>query len=209
LQIIDRLKKRNITYAIMEQEIVFRAVVEVLGKPKEYVETSLQGYIHNLEQNSQFVLLSKQFADAQQQEREQLWASFAELEIKTSSVEHLTGFCFDYMPSVLEIIAPQKIVFDDAQISKFLNDLQAKLHAVDMVAKELQAENSILNKSLGSLLKNYLTLVLTNQNLTSEQLSRLTGVNQDKLEDFLDQLIDEGRVDLKEGIYFLKKEVTA
>ena len=192
----------------MEQEIVFRTVIEVLGKPKEHVDAALKGYIDNLEKNNNFSVADKQFAEAQQQ-NEGLWVTFVELEVKTNSVKHLTGFCFDYMPSVLEIITPQKILFEDVEVSQFLNDLQAKLHAVDMVAKQLQTENNILNRSLGSLLKNYITLILTRQNLTSEQISQLTGVNQHKLEDFLDQLIDEERVDLKEGIYMLKKEVPA
>lgn len=193
----------------MEQEIAFRAVIEVLGKPREHVETALTGYIENLEKNKNFQITDKQFATAQQQENSELWVTFVELEAKTSSVKHLTGFCFDYMPSMLEIITPEKIVFKDVEVSQYLNDLQAKLHHVDMVAKQVQTENNILQRSLGSLLKNYITLILTNQNLTSEQISNLTGVNQDKLEDFLDQLIDEGKVDLKEGIYILKREVAA
>ena len=193
----------------MEQEIVFRTVIEVLGKPREHVEAALKGYIENLEKIQQFSIMGKQFAEAQQQSDNQLWVAFVELEAKTSSVENLTGFCFDYMPSLLEIITPQKITFNDIELSQFLNDLQAKLHQVDMVAKQVQTENNILNKSLGSLLKNYITLLLSNQSLNSQPISNLTGVSQDKLEDFLDQLIDEGRVDLKEGIYLLKKEVAA
>ena len=55
---------------------------------------------------------------------------------------------------------------------------------------------------MGSLLKNEIVLMLSKHNLDSEQLSKLTGVKQDALEDYLDQLIDEGRVDMKEGIYF-------
>jgi hypothetical protein len=193
----------------MEEEITFRAVVEVLGKPKEHIVMALNGYLEKLENDENFSLLKKDLAEARQQENSELWATFAELELKTSEVKNLTSFCFDYMPSVLEIIYPKELKFKDSDVSQFLNDLQARLHQVDMVAKQVQTENNILNKSLGSLLKNYITLALTKQNLNSEQLSKLTGVAQDKLEDFLDQLIDDGRVDLKEGIYLLKKEVVA
>jgi len=55
-------------------------------------------------------------------------------------------------------------------------------------------------------LNNYILVLLSKGNLTSEQLSGLTGVNKDKLEDYLDKLIDAGKVDLKEGIYFAKNK---
>jgi len=74
------------------------------------------------------------------------------------------------------------------------------------LAKHLQSENDHLKHNLADLLKNYITILLRNNNLTSPQLSAMIGLSQEALEDFLDQLIDEGKIDLKEGIYFLKKE---
>ena len=193
----------------MESEITFRTVIEVLGKPKEHVEEALKGYIHKIKTDKNFTLIKEEFAETNQQEEQGLWATFAELEVKTPSVDNLTGFCFDYMPSLLEVISPKEIRFTDANVSQFLNDLQAKLHQIDMIAKQLQVENSFLNKSLGGLLKNYVVVLLSKGDLTSKQLSGLTGINQDKLEDFLDQLIDEQKIDLNDGVYTLKKEVVA
>ncbi len=192
----------------MEQEIAFRSIIEVLGKPRLYVEEALKGYIKDLEQDKHFLITTQQLMPAEQQPNSEMWATFAELEMKTPSLKHLIDFCFNYMPSMIEIISPTEVKFNDSNASEFLSDLQAKLHQVDMVAKQFQAENQFLTRSLGSLLKNYVTLILSRQNLTSEQISLLTGVNKDKLEDFLDQLIDEGKIDLKEGIYILKKEVS-
>jgi len=103
----------------------------------------------------------------------------------------------------MEIIEPKKMNLTDSNVSEFLSDLQSKLHQIDMVAKHVKMENDMLKKSINSLLKNYIVVLLRPRNLTADQLSKLTGVAQDKLEDFLDQLIDEGRIDLKEGIYFL------
>ena len=54
-----------------------------------------------------------------------------------------------------------------------------------------------------TLMKNYISVLLARKPLTSEQLSGLTGVEKDKLEDYLDVLIDEGKVDLKGDEYFL------
>ena len=188
----------------MVQELVFRAVIEVLGKPKEHVESSLQGYVQKLKEDSRYSIIEEEFAEVKKQEEQELWITFAELEIKTEKAEHILSFCYDYMPSLIEIIEPEEITLRDVDLSSFLNDLQARLHHVDMVAKQVKSENDMLRRNVGHLLKNYVVVLLREGNLTGEQLSKLTGVPKDELEDFLDRLIDEGRIDLKEGIYYIK-----
>ena len=71
--------------------------------------------------------------------------------------------------------------------------------------KQGNLENSSLRASLSGLMRNYVLFVLRQQNLSAENLRKATGIKQELLEDFLDQMIDEGKVDLKEGIYFLKE----
>ena len=186
--------------------IRFRAIVEVLGKPKEHIEASLRKYIEKLKEDKNYTVHSVDFAEAQEKKEEGLWAAFAEVELSTEKVINMVNFSLDYMPSLLEVISPQQLTLRDVELSTFLNDLQAKLHAVDMIAKQLKVENDVLARNTGNLLKNYITVLLGKQSLTSEQISRLTGVLQDRLEDFLDQLIDEQRVDLKAGVYSLKQK---
>ncbi len=190
----------------MAKNILFRAVIEVLGKPKEHIEKSIREYVQGLKENSRYEVVHVEFADIKKQEDQELWATFAELEVKTEKFEDLTNFCFDYMPSIIEIIEPTQFVLSEGDLSQVLNDLQAKLHQVDLIAKHAKLTADEANRSVALLLKNYIQVLLSRGNLSSEALSKLTGVSQDKLEDFLDQLIDEGKIDLKEGIYFLKKE---
>ena len=190
----------------MEKKILFRTVLEVVGRPKDYVENALREYIEKLKQDTHYEIISKEIAELEKQEKQEMWMTFAELEIKTSSFSDIIGFCFDYMPSLIEILEPHELVSSNAVISSMFNDLQARLHQVDMVAKQLRLENEHLRKNTQDLLKNYIIILLGNQNLTSVQLGRFTGVNIDQLEDFLDQLIDEKRIDLKEGIYYLREE---
>ncbi len=192
--------------AIMSGKILFRAIIEVLGKPREHVDASMKGYLQKLRDDKKYTIMSEVLADLQKQENSDLWMVFAELEIKTSSLDDIINFCFDYMPSIIEILEPAQLTLSDGETSNFLNDMQAKLHYVDMLAKQLKTENDSLKINLAALLKNYITVLLGKGELTSQQLSKLTGVEKDKLEDFLDKLIDEGRIDLKDKLYFLKKK---
>ena len=188
----------------MAEKIVFRAIIEVLGKPKEYVEKSLNEFLDNLKKDKKYTLINNDISEPKQHDGSELWAVFSEVELETDLPQHIVSFCFDFMPSMLEIIEPEKLRMESAEMSNFLNDLQAKLHSVDMLAKQLKMENDSLKSGISSLMNNYLTMLLKQNNLSSEQLSKFTGVNKDRLEEFLDQMIDSGRVDLKEGIYFLK-----
>jgi len=190
----------------MAKNILFRAVVEVLGKPKEHVDATLRGYTEKLKQNSRYQVVKEDLAELKQHEESELWMAFAELEIKTTGVAEIIDFCFDYMPSMIEIIEPEQLQLDSLAVSSFLNDLQAKLHGVDMLAKQMKMENQLTNNSLAKLLNNYIVVLLRENNLTSEQLNKLTGMNKDVLEDYLDKMIDQGKIDMKEGIYFIKED---
>ncbi len=190
----------------MEQKILFRTIIEVLGKPKEHVQKALQDYVEQLKKNPQYNIMHQESAEVQQQEEGELWTTFTELEIQAETVDDIVAFCFNYMPALIEIIEPRELMLKDVQVSQLLSTLQGKLHQVDMVAKQVAVEKEHLQKNMGRLLRNYVVVLLRNGRLNSQQLAKLTGMEQDKMEDVLDQMIDEGKVDLKEGVYFLKKK---
>src|SRR3989338_2253665 len=200
-QFSERLKNTFPIRTSMGKTILFRAVVEVLGRPQEHVESTLKQYLDNLKKDARYKVMQVDIAKLKKQDDQELWMTFAEVEVKTEKLDHLTSFSFDYMPSLIEILEPAELALKDAEVSSFLNDLQAKLHQVDMVAKQLRLENDFLKKNTRNLLRNYLTILLRKGGgMTSTQLSTLTGVEQDKLEDYLDSLIDQGQVDLKKGV---------
>ncbi|MEW5896733.1 MAG: hypothetical protein AB1668_03515 [Nanoarchaeota archaeon] len=190
----------------LEKKILFRTVLEVVGKPKEHVEASLKGYVNQLKENKRYAVVKEEFADVKEQEKSEFWMVFAEMEIWTENLKDLAYFCFDYMPSLIEIIKPGELEMSDIDITSFLNDLQAKLHGIDMIAKQLKLENDALKHNIAGLLKNYIMVLLTNRKLSSEQLHSLTGVEKDKLEDFLDKLIDQKVVDMEGNLYYLRKK---
>jgi len=130
----------------MGSKIVIRTIIEVLGKPQEHVETAIKKYVQNLKEDKRYHVVREENAEIKKQEQHDLWAGFAELEFQTEKMEDIISFCFDYMPSLIEIIEPEELTFEDVDVSHFLNDLQAKLHAVDMVAKQMKVENGILQK---------------------------------------------------------------
>jgi hypothetical protein len=188
-------------------EIIFRTVIEVLGKPQEHIEATIKEYVRKLRADESFTVLRAGFAKAKQQEEGDLWTKYAELEIKTESFENLMTFCFEYMPSVVEVVSPAEFKLKDVDMTNFFTDLQAKLHNVDMVAKQVKMENDFMKRNMGALLRNYVHVLLQQGPLSSEQLRQFTGLEKDKMEDFLDKQIDEGNIDLTDGLYHFKEEI--
>ena len=189
----------------MEEEknyIRFRAIIEVLGKPKEHVESSLKGYVEKIKSDKDFMILKDYFAAAKQQE--DMFSAFAEIELVAKSVYSLVGFCFDYMPSSIDIIKPETMAFESREFSNIINDLQAKLHNVDMVAKKMKNEADFLKKNLKVSLKNAVFMALgMKKSADKEELAKLSGIDPSEIENFLEDLIKEGKIKKENMLYLL------
>jgi len=187
---------------MVEQEhIRYKTIIEVLGKPKEHVEKTIREYVEKINNDPNLVILNKTFSDAKEQGK--MWSIFTELEMVVKGIKKLISFCFDYMPSSIDIIKPDKAVFMNKDVSDFLNDLQAKLHDVDMVAKTLRAENDFLKRNMSISFRNSISVLLKIREMTLDDLSDFTGINKDELKPLLENLIKEEKVKIEEGKYKL------
>lgn len=119
-----------------------KAVIEILGTPKEHVESTLEKVIEQI--NKDYKLISKTTYKAEQIDK--LWSSFADLEIEFPSTNKIFDFCFDFMPSSIEILSPKDLKIESQDLTNNINDLIAKLHRYDMFLKNLRAENILLKR---------------------------------------------------------------
>lgn len=189
-------------------------VIELIGKPKEHIEQTMKQYVEKIRKEKDIEVLRDELAAIKKLDTkadqpgmiQELWSTFAELDMLVRGPMALTYFCFDYMPASIEIVEPAQVSYKRDDLTEFFNNLQSRLHQLDMLAKQLRTEVLFLRKSTKSLLRNYVTLLLTKKKLTAQQLSSLTGVDQQGIEDFLDTLIDEGRLRMEGELYTLKDE---
>ena len=181
-----------------------KIIIEVLGKPKEHVEKALKMYVDKIKQDSDLIILNEEFADAK--EKEGLWATFTELEMVVKGIRKLIAFCFDYMPSSIQILKPESYSLDRSMIEDFVNDLQARLHDVDMIVKKQKNENEFLKKNMNTTVKDLILISLLYGNLDKEKLSKVTGIKSDELQIFLDKMVKDNRIKEENGSYSLVKE---
>ena len=91
-------------------------------------------------------------------------------------------------------------------IEDFVNDLQARLHDVDMIVKKQKNENEFLKKNMNTTVKNMILISLLYGSLDSEKLSKVTGIKSDELGVFLDNMVEDNKIKKENGSYGLVKK---
>lgn len=184
-----------------ETHIRCKVIIEILGKPKEHVEKTLRMYAGKIKNDSGFIVIDLEFSESV--EKENLWSMFAELELVVKGLPKLIAFCFDYMPSSVEIIKPEEFTTKKSTVENMLNDLQSRLHNVDMIVKQQKNENEFLRKNMNTAVKNIILISLASGSLDGENLSRVTGVADKELKLFLGELAKENKIREENGSYSL------
>ena len=180
-----------------------KIIIEILGKPREHVEETLRKYIDKIKNDSDLIILNSNFSEAV--EKEKLWATFSDLDMIIKGIPKLIAFCFDYMPSSIEITKPDEFIMKKSTVENLVNDLQARLHEVDMIIKKQKNENEFLKQNLNKGVSNVILISLASGNMDKENLSKATGVHDKELNIFLDNLVKENKIRKENDIYSLVK----
>ena len=198
------MEEREIKEKLEKGYIQSRVIIEIVGKPKEHVEKAIADLLGHMRKNKDVIILSEHMEEAKEHEGE-MWSTFAEIEVLIENIPKLVGFCFDYMPSSVEIMEPEDFKLKGRDMASFINEMQAKLHNLGIVIKRLKNENLFLKKNSSNLLLNYLTILLVNKKRTLEELSKLTTISKEELKPFLDKLIETGKIKEEDGAYTFAK----
>ncbi|MBD3249518.1 hypothetical protein GF336_05715 [Candidatus Woesearchaeota archaeon] len=180
-----------------------RAIIEVAGKPKEHIEKAIKSYVEKIKNDPDIDILKSDFAEVT--ENEGMFSTFVEMDIVVKDMPRLISFCFNYMPSSIEISEPQEMKLNSAELSTIFSDLQAKLHEVDVIAKKLRNENTMLSNNVNVLLENIVRIIIANGPRTTEELARYTGLEKNKMQVFLDKLEKAEKLAKEGEKYSIKK----
>ncbi len=186
----------------MEEKIQVNAIIEMLGGPKEYIEKVLRNYIEKIKKEGLNVA-SEIYHEGVP--RDTLFTTFAELDVQFDKVEELLDFCFESMPSSIEISHPENLTLTNTMLTNFLNDLQAKIHQNDMLVKNFRAQNHVLDKNAMNTFRNFLLYLVKQKPLNAEEASKHVGVAPEQLAPFFDKLVEEKKIK-KEGEKYVHSE---
>ncbi|MDD5086480.1 MAG: hypothetical protein PHV16_01880 [Candidatus Nanoarchaeia archaeon] len=200
----EKENKKTMKHDSDEGKILVRAIVEIVGKPKEHVENSLKVVVEKIKEGKDLKIIDEKIFDAEPYEK--MFSAFVELELLLNNIDSLIGFCFDYMPSSLEIVEPEKMKFNSNELAAVLNDMVGKLQNINVRATQNNIEQQSIKKSMFNLLKNMMLILLKFKDMDIEHLSKNSGVDAKALKPILDSMINEKLIELKDNIYSMKKD---
>ncbi len=171
------------------EKLHVRAVIEVAGKPAEYVEKTIKMVVDSLKQEKGMIVTKEKTHPAA--EHEKMFSTFAEVEVAIDDFDRLMHFCFHYLPSSIEFVEPEQIVLELNEATEGFNDLLGRLHQTDLMVKDFKVANDILEKNANALLKTSITLALKDGEKDLVHLSKIVGIKDEDLKLFMDQYIKE------------------
>lgn len=185
------------------EKITFRAIVELLGKPKEHLEETMETVMQNLKNNDMYEVKKLKIEPAEQ--KENFYIIFSDIEVSSKNFGDMLSFCFEYLPSSIEIIEPHEFNLNLVRLNGWLNDFVGRLHESDQVAKTTKAENEILHLNTIQIYRNFLRLILHDGEKTLVQISKLTGIPNEHIERFVLPYVKEGWVEKTENGFALAR----
>ena len=139
-------EKINIKEKINQGWIRCVVVIEVLGKPADYIDEVLKTAVGHLEKENYMHIIDKKFYEPKPVEN--LFSTFTEIEFIIKDFKALLDFIVSYMPSNIEIIEPSDITLSLQDANDFVNRVAVKIHQYDGLLKRVGIENKILIEKL-------------------------------------------------------------
>jgi hypothetical protein len=189
-------------YSTEENTVFARIIIEMIGTPAERVSKVLKSYVTTLQENG---LKIDHTEFAKPAEVKGGFSVFVEFEAWFTDVSSLVSFCFDAMPSSVDILKPTQLDMHAKDFSDLLNDMQAKLHNVDMAIKHVKAQNQILNTNSLNVLTNFILYTLQEKNKPIMDIAKVLGIPPEQTLPFIDKLVQAGDLEKKGDLYSLKR----
>jgi hypothetical protein len=148
------MDQRQIKEKITKGWIRANLIIEVLGKPAEHIVSALNLAIDQLQKTNKGEIISKKVNEPKTVEKSQdIFTTFAEVDIIVPNLSSLIEIIFDYMPSSVEITEPMNMPMKIEDANAMMNDLAMRLHQYDTVVKRMRLEFSFLAQKLNELEK--------------------------------------------------------
>lgn len=138
---------KEIQSNLKEGWIQAKAIIEIAGFPEKHIEETLNLVKDKLVKEKGIKEI-KSTVNKPKKISEKIFSGFIEAEFLVTDQSTIMGIIYDYMPSSIEIIAPEEIKEDTLKLTELLNDLAAKLHLYDAAIKRLTAEKVLLARHI-------------------------------------------------------------
>jgi glutamyl-tRNA reductase len=194
------MEQKQIKSKIADGYLYLRVILEIVGTPKEHVEESLKEYVKKIKADKTYTIIKEKSEKAEKQENG-LFSAFSEMEMLMKDTSLLLNFCFDYLPSSIEVIEPEKLIIKNSDFGDFMNDLLARTITLNTTVIQTTERNQFYVKNTAVLLRNFIVVLLSSKPMTIKQISPYLGVKEEDVKKVIDVLINEKKVKKDGEVY--------
>lgn len=174
----------------MAEQVLARVIIEMLGAPQDYIANTMKTYVDKIKK--EHTVQKTEIAEAEPKDK--LFTIYSELEIRFKDLPALLDFCFESMPSSVEVLEPNKFSISLDKLNSFLNDLQARLHEADAIIKNERTRQQVVDMNSMNVFRRFLLYLIENGKPTASEMSHHVGVHPSKLVPYLDKLVEENKL---------------
>lgn len=197
------MKPKEIKQKVQEEGYIQAIIIfEVAGSPKKYVEDALTSYLQKLKDEKDVEVIKQDVEPAEEQDK--VWGALAEVEILVKGLEKFTWLCMNFMPSSIEIMAPDSMAFKGRDLTNWLNDLLAKLHEIGLISQQVGEQNRLMLRNMNSVTRNAVLICLDSGVILSKDIAVKIGFKEKDLKPVLQAMIKENTIK-KEGRQYSRK----
>ena len=166
------------------------SIIELLGRPKESVESGLKQVVSTLESSDIVKAGEIEVSDVvNAKDTKTMFAGFIEFDVEFKTYDDIFGFLIDFMPSSLEINEPAELKLDHASFNNMLSDVIAKLHEYDKIVKDTITERVFLERKMDLLIRNLVMVILSDgKKMTALDIAQRAGIDQESVRAWLNQM---------------------
>jgi hypothetical protein len=129
-------------------------VLEILGKPQEYLIKTLKEIITQMSEEKGVKVIEQKIHEPKPaRQKEGFFTTFAEIEVDVEESLSLALLMFKYMPAHVEVIHPESITLSNHEMGTFLDGIIRRLHKYDEISRILQIQKEKLEQKLNALSK--------------------------------------------------------
>jgi len=164
-------------------KIKIQAILEMAGFPEEHLKKTMGALIKDIEEKDIYVVEEKEVLPIEK--KEELFTSIIELTLSVENIVDIYEFCFNYMPSSIDIIEPiEKIEMKPEEFNQGMNDLIATIHEHDRFLKNSNTKIKVISNNMNQIVLNIVNY-LGKEKKGIKEISEIIGIKEDKLKEFI------------------------
>lgn len=146
-----------------DKKIRANFVFQMLGRPPEHLIDTMNSLIDSISAEKGIKIIERMVHPAKKVDNKdergqpiaqgELYSTFSDIELELDNLMTLLSIAIRYMPSHIEIIYPEDFNLKNVDFNLIVNEILARLHNYDAIAKSSLMNNQLLAKKLSEIME--------------------------------------------------------